>query len=120
MVFDKWQIDRHEQLQILFGDMYCAAHLVNRIDSQVSNYIRSQLGEYADKIESITVNLDYEDFLMLELFVDNRYHKKVYEKVKEVFPGWEWYTEHHNNFSYIYLRLDDDVVAKIPEFMWEE
>ncbi|WP_405285899.1 hypothetical protein [Methanobrevibacter sp.] len=112
--------DTHEKLQHKFGDLYCAAHLVNRIEQSINNYIRKELGkEYSDKIETIGVDLDYDNFILLTIFVSNSYWKEVFARVKEVFPGWDWYVEKSTNFSDIYLRLDDDVVASIPQFMFD-
>lgn len=113
--------DMHEHLQMKFGELYCAAYLVHRIEHSIDQYIRSKLGEeISNKIETIGVDIDYDDFMVLTIFVSNRYWKTVFRKVKEVFPGWDWYTEKNTNFSDIYLRLDDDVIAGVPQFLWEE
>ena len=112
--------DNHENLQRKFGDLYCANHLMNRIEHDINNYIRKEVGiEFSSKIDTIGVE-DYEDYLGLTIFVSNRDWETVFERVKEVFPGWDWYAEKGNNFSDIYLRLDDDVVASIPRFMFDE
>lgn len=114
-------LDSHEKLQNKFGDLYCAAHLLGRIEQDINKYIREELGqEISDKIETIGVDLDYEDFLLLTIFVSNIYWRDVFARVKEVFPGWDWYVEKSTNFSDIYLRLDDDVVASIPQFLFDE
>lgn len=114
-------LDKHEKLQQKFKELYCAFHLLNSIDDQIDKYIRKQLGEdISNKIESIGAeDYDGDGFILLTIFVNNSYYKEVLAKVKEVFPGWEWYAEKNTNFSDIYLRLDDDVVANIPQFMYE-
>ena len=110
-------VDKHEKLQLKFSELYCAKYLLDSIDNYIDKYIRKSVGkETSDKIETISADLDYEDFILLTIFVSNKYWREVFKKVKEVFPGWKWYTERNTNFSDIYLRLDDDVVANIPLF----
>lgn len=113
--------DKHEKLQQKFKELYCACYLLGSIEDNINKYIRKQLGEdISNKIESIELeDFDSDGFLLLTIFVNNSYSKEVLAKVKEVFPGWEWYAEKNTNFSDIYLRLDDDVVANIPQFMYE-
>lgn len=113
--------DKHEELQLKFSELYCARYLVNSIDNYINKYIRENVGkEISDKIETISADLDYDDFIILTIFVSNEYWRNVLDKLKEVFPGWEWCYERNTNFSDIYLRLDDDVVAGIPQFMFDE
>ena len=115
-----YKLAAHEKLQKKFADLYCAAYLVGSIEGDISKYIRSELGDnVSDKIDSIGVDLDYEE-LILRINVANHYRKEVFEKLKEVFPGWEWHMEYHTNFSDISLILDDDKVREVPLFFFEE
>lgn len=114
--------DKHEKLQKKFSDLYCAVYLMNSIKREINQYIRSKLGiGISAKIDSISVYDDPDGFMQLEIFVSNLYLDEVFEKVKDVFPGWEWDIEEHKiNYSDIILRLDDDVIASIPRFMSDE
>lgn len=113
--------DMHEKLQKKFTDLYCANWILDSIEIDAVNYIKLQLGEdISAKIESIGFDLDGDNFITLTIFVPNKYRKEILRKVKETFPGWDWDMEPNTNFSDIYLRLDDDVVASIPRFMFDE
>ena len=113
-------IIKHMELQKIFCNLYCAKYLVDSIEGDIDEYIKNILPlDIVKKIHTIGVDMDYEDFMILEISVDNRYFKEVYCCVKKYFKGWDWYTDRHNNFSDICLRLDDDVVARIPSFMFD-
>lgn len=114
--------DKHEKLQKKFSELYCAVYLMESIEREINQYIRSKLGiGTSAKINNIGVYEDPDGFIQLEIFVRNQDLDEVFEKLKDVFPGWEWDIEEHKmNYSDIILRLDDDVIAGIPRFMSDE
>ena len=117
-------LDSHEKLQRKFADLYCANKLFNSIEQDINQYIRSKLGvEISACIDSIYVDsvTDGDNFIILTIHVENQYADKVFEKVTEVFPCWEWELNKANlTLKDIDLRLDDDVVARIPQFLFDE
>ncbi|MBQ2653373.1 MAG: hypothetical protein IJF83_07450 [Methanobrevibacter sp.] len=117
-------LDSHERLQRKFADLYCANHLLNSIENDINQYIRGELGiETSAKIDSIHIDsvTDGDNFIILTVHVENQYDDEVFERIKEVFPGWEWELNKANLTSKdIDLRLDDDVVASIPRFLFDE
>jgi len=74
--------DTHEKLQKKFADLYCAKWIVDSIEGDIVKYIQSKLGEcISDKIESIGVDLDYDNFIVLSIFVPNSHREEIFEKL---------------------------------------
>ena len=117
-------LDSHEKLQRKFADLYCANKLFNSIELDINQYIRSKLGvEISACIDSIYVDsvTDGDNFIILTIHVENQYANEVFEKLTEVFPGWEWELNKSNLTSKdIDLRLDDEVIASLPKFFYDE
>lgn len=116
--------DTHETLQRKFADLYCANQLINSIEKDIVKYIHSKVGiGISTIIDTIYIDqvTDGDNFLVLTIHVENQHAEKVFNKIKEVFPGWEWELNKANSISKdIDLRLDDDVVASIPRFLFDE
>ena len=117
-------LDAHEKLQRKFSDLYCANKLLNSIERDINQYIRREVGlDISSRIDTIYIDpvSDGDNFIVLTIHVENQYAELVFSRIKEVFPGWEWEINKANLTSKdIDLRLDDEVIASLPKFLYDE
>lgn len=109
------------RLQELFGNLYCLEHLGGNTRRNIRELILENLPkEIKQKIPSIDFTTDPDNFIQVEVNVLTSDLNEVYASLKTAFPEWEWEISQQPNFSYIALRLDDDVIRGVPIFILEE
>ena len=110
---------KFEKLQKEFISVYCAWNLICKMEEDIANSIRGVLpNNISDKIHSIGVEQDPDGFLQLTCNVFTHDLKQVKTALDTELPSFEWecYVS-DDDFSYIWLRLDDNALYDIPFYL---
>lgn len=111
-----------EKLKLVqkFKDIYCLYSVVNSIEHEISEIILSELPiEVSKKVEYVTIDSDYDNFLVLRVTSSTMYITEVFDALKKVYPAFDFEMDKHQNISDVTLRLDDDVIAYLPTLLYE-
>lgn len=113
---------RLEDLKLVqkFKDIYCLYSVVNGVEHEISEIILSELPvEISKKIEYVSIDPDYPDFLYLRITTSTGYLDDVFYALEKVYPAFDFEKDKHENISDVVLRLDDDVIAYLPTLLYD-
>lgn len=103
-----------------FKDIYCLYSVVNSVEHEISEIVLSELPvDISKKVEYVTIDSDYDNFLVLKVTSSTRYIDEVFNALKKVYPAFDFEKDKHQNISNVCLRLDDDVIAYLPTLLYE-
>lgn len=109
-----------EELQQQFINAHCAWTLFCNTELNIENTIKSKLPKHIrDKIGSIGFNIDFVDYMVLEVRIASSNIDEVYASLTTVYPSVEWTVDDMGHFACISVRLDDDVIASLPLYLYE-
>ena len=109
-----------EELQKQFINAHCAWTLFCNIECEIEGIIKSKLPKHIrNKIGSIGFNTEFEDYMVLEVRTSSSNLDEVYASLTTIYPSIKWIIEDMGHFGYIALKLDDDVVASLPLYLYE-
>lgn len=114
---------RLEDLKLIqeFKNIYCLYSVVHSVEHNISELILYELPiNIVKEVEYVTIDSDFPDYLYLRINAATRVIDQVYDVLCKVYPDFEWEKDVHQNVSDVILRLDDDVIAYLPQFLYEE
>ena len=109
-----------EELQKQFINAHCAWTLFCNIECEIEGIIKGKLPNHIrNKIGSIGFNTEFEDYMVLEVRASSTNLDEVYASLTTVYPSIKWNIVDMGHFGCITLRLDDEVIASLPLFLYE-
>ena len=109
-----------EELQKQFINAHCAWALFCNIEDEIGRIITSKLPKHIQKkICSIGFNTDFKDYMILEVRIVSANIDEVYASLTTVYPSMKWSIHDMGHFSCINLKLNDDVIASLPLYLYE-
>lgn len=110
-----------EELQKQFINAHCAWTLFCNTEDRIGNLIENKLPKHIrNKVGSIGFDTEFEDYMILQVRVASADVKEVYASLKTVYPSMNWKIHDMGHFSNIDLILDDEVIAGLPLYLYEQ
>lgn len=103
------------KLNVKLRDAFNLWVVFTSIEEEIEEMILKELPlKVCGKINSIGIDTDYDDFIILRVNVNTRDLKIVEKALKEYYPRFKWVANRAQNVSDVSVILTSDILTMLP------